>query len=85
MFWSANEIEITDPDNRKRSPRLVVAHNYYLIALLRRLGLNDRQGAISMAWFFLIQCRPTNFAVETERDEVFSWSEIPSVAQDAIG
>ena len=64
MYWIENKIETTDSDNRKRSARLVVLHDYYFIALLRRVRLNhgrDFDGVV-----FLIQCRPTNFAVETE-------------------
>ena len=83
MFWIENKIETTDSDNRKRSPRLVVLHDYYFIALVRRFGLNDARDFDGV--FFLIQCRPTNLAVETERDGVFSWSELLSVAQDVIG
>ena len=40
MFWIENKIETTDSDNRKRSPRLVVLHDYYFIALFRRVRLN---------------------------------------------
>ena len=64
MFWIENKIETTDSDNRKRSPRLVVLHDYYFIALFRRVGLNDGRDFDGVV--VLIQCRPPNFAVETE-------------------
>ena len=69
-YWIQNKIETTDSDNRNRSPRLVVLHDYYIIALFRRVSLND--GGDFDGVVFLIQCRPANFAVETERDGVFS-------------
>ena len=82
MFWIENKIETTDSDNRERSSRLVVLHDYYFIALFRRVRLNDVRDFDGVV--FLIQCRPTNVAVETERDGVFTWSKLLSAAQDAI-
>jgi hypothetical protein len=83
MFRIKNQSEPTGSNKRKRSRVFVVFHDDYLSALLGRFCVNDACNFDGVA--LLIECRLPNLAVGVHRDGVFSWTELLSAAQDAIG